>query len=154
MRLMRRSDRAISADEAITLLSQADYGILSTVGEDGLPYGVPISFVVIDQALYIHSAMEGRKLDNLTTQPFVSFCVVGRTEILPARFTTAFESVIVQAKASEVFGDEKRNALEALIIKYAAAYQQEGIAYIEKSQAKTRVIKLAIESLTGKARRI
>jgi uncharacterized protein len=154
MRLMRRSDRAISPEEAITLLTQADYGVLSTVGDDGLPYGVPISFVLIDQALYFHSAMEGRKLDNLTVQPWVSFCVVGQTEILPARFTTAFESVIVHAKASEVFGEEKRCALEALITKYAAAYHQEGLAYIEKTQAKTRVIKLAMESLTGKARRI
>ncbi len=154
MRLMRRSDRAISRDEALILLKQAEYGILSTVGEDGCPYGVPLSFALIGETLYFHSAMEGRKLDNLTNQPCVSFCIVGNTQVLPARFTTAFESVIVSAKASEVFGSEKQAALEALIDKYSAAFKTEGMAYIEKSQAKTRVIRLSIESITGKARRI
>ena len=154
MRLMRRSDRAISPQEALSILKNAEYGVLSTVGEDGLPYGVPLSYVLIDQALYIHSALDGRKLDNLTTQPSVSFCVVGATQVLPARFTTAFESVIVSAKASEVFGDEKQQALMALIDKYSAEYKTEGLAYIEKANMKTRVIKLSIESMTGKARRI
>ena len=154
MRLMRRSDRAITPEEALTLLTTADYGVLSTVGDDGIPYGVPLSFALFENALYIHSAMEGRKLDNLTAQPLVSFCVVGATEVLPARFTTAFESVILSAKASEVFGDEKQHALEALIDKYSASYKQEGLAYIEKAQSKTRVIKLSIESISGKARRI
>jgi nitroimidazol reductase NimA-like FMN-containing flavoprotein (pyridoxamine 5'-phosphate oxidase superfamily) len=154
MRLMRRSDRAISREEAMILLKQAEYGILSTVGEDGCPYGVPLSFALIGESLYFHSAMEGRKLDNLTNQPCVSFCVVGNTQVLPARFTTAFESVILSAKASEVFGNEKQAALEALIEKYSAPFKTEGLAYIEKSQAKTRVIRLSIESITGKARRI
>jgi nitroimidazol reductase NimA-like FMN-containing flavoprotein (pyridoxamine 5'-phosphate oxidase superfamily) len=154
MRLMRRSDRAISREEALILLKQAEYGILSTVGEDGCPYGVPLSFALIGESLYFHSAMEGRKLDNLTNQPCVSFCIVGNTQVLSARFTTAFESVIVSAKASEVFGTEKQAALEALIDKYSADFKTEGLAYIEKSQAKTRVIRLAIESITGKARRI
>ena len=154
MRIMRRSDRSISSAEALTILQRAEYGVLSTIGEDGLPYGVPLSFVLIDQALYFHSALEGHKLDNLSTQPTVSFCVVGNTQILPARFTTAFESVIVQAKASEVFGSEKQAALEALIDKYSTEYKTEGLAYIEKAQLKTRVIRLAIESMTGKARRI
>lgn len=154
MRLIRRSDRAISTQEALTILKNAEYGVLSTVGDDGLPYGVPLSYVLIDQALYIHSALDGRKLDNLTAQPAVSFCVVGATQVLPARFTTAFESVIVSAKASEVFSDEKQQALVALIDKYSAEYMTEGLAYIEKANMKTRVIKLSIESITGKARRI
>lgn len=154
MRSMRRSDRSISMSEALTLLHNAEYGVLSTVGDDGLPYGVPLSFVLIDQALYFHSAMEGHKLDNLTVQPHVSFCVIGDTQVLPARFTTAFESVIVMAKASEVFGGEKQAALEALIDKYAKAFKSEGLAYIEKAQGKTRVIRLSLESVSGKARRI
>jgi nitroimidazol reductase NimA-like FMN-containing flavoprotein (pyridoxamine 5'-phosphate oxidase superfamily) len=154
MRMMRRSDRSIPMTEALNLLQTGEYGVLSTVGEDGLPYGVPLSYVLIDQALYFHSAMEGHKLDNLTTQPNVSFCVVGNTQVLPARFTTAFESVIVMAKASEVFGSEKQVALEALIDKYSNAFKSEGLAYIEKAQGKTRVIKLTLESVSGKARRI
>lgn len=154
MRLMRRNDRAMSQDEALSLLKKAEYGVLSTVGEDGCPYGVPLSYALIGDALYFHSAMEGQKLDNLIHQPCVSFCVVGETQVLPARFTTAFESVILSAKASEVFGSEKQAALEALIDKYSAEYKTEGLAYIDKSQAKTRVIRLTIVDLSGKARRI
>jgi hypothetical protein len=38
MKELRRKDRAITEDEAIALLNKAEYGVLSTVTENGKPY--------------------------------------------------------------------------------------------------------------------
>ena len=36
---MRRKDRQVSDEEAMAYLKAAEYGVLSTVGPDGEPYG-------------------------------------------------------------------------------------------------------------------
>ena len=59
---LRRKDRATTEEEAIALLSNAEYGVLSTVTENGKPYGVPLNFCIIDHGIYFHCAVEDRKL--------------------------------------------------------------------------------------------
>ncbi len=153
MREMRRKDREITKSEARSLLIKAEYGVLSTVSPDGNPYGVPLSFCVIEDCIYFHCAVEGQKLDNILYNKFVSFCVVGHTEILPDKFSTKYESVIIFGEIEEVFDSEKQIALEGLLRKYSSEYFDRGIKYIESSKNKTRVFKIFINQLTGKARR-
>ena len=43
MREMRRQDRMLSEEEAYEILEKAEYGILSTVCEDGKRYAVTMS---------------------------------------------------------------------------------------------------------------
>ena len=43
---MRRKDRQVSDEEAMAYLKAAEYGVLSTVGPDGEPYGVPLTYAV------------------------------------------------------------------------------------------------------------
>lgn len=83
MKELRRKDRALTDEEAIALLNRAEYGVLSTVNENGKPYGVPLNFCVIDQYIYFHCAVEGQKIDNFKKDKSVSFCAVGNTELLP-----------------------------------------------------------------------
>ena len=64
-REIRRKDRILSEEEMFRILEEAPYGVLSTVGEDGIPYGVPISFVYKEGAIFFHAAVEGHKLDNI-----------------------------------------------------------------------------------------
>jgi len=153
MRNMRRKDRAITESEARSLLRKAEYGVLSTVSGDGNPYGVPLSFCVIDDGIYFHCAVEGQKIDNIEYNKSVSFCVVGDTEILPDKFGTKYESVIVFGEVEEVFNSEKQIALEGLLHKYSPEFFDRGIKYIEDLRDKTRVFKISINKLTGKARR-
>jgi nitroimidazol reductase NimA-like FMN-containing flavoprotein (pyridoxamine 5'-phosphate oxidase superfamily) len=40
---MRRKDRELSAEEAGRILAKGEFGVLSTVGTDGQPYGIPLS---------------------------------------------------------------------------------------------------------------
>jgi hypothetical protein len=150
---IRRKDRAITRQEALEILGRAEYGVLSTATPDGEPYGVPLNFCLRDDAVYFHCALEGHKLGNLVANNRVSFCVVGRTEILPDKFGTKYESVIVSGKAEEVFDSEKQQALEGLVSKYSAAFFKEGLKYIAKASHQARVFRIRIEQLSGKARK-
>jgi len=153
MKELRRKDRAISKEEAIALLNKAEYGVLSTVSESGKPYGVPLNFCVIGHCLYFHCALEGQKIDNINHNKSVSFCAVGSTEILPEKFGTKYESIILAGEAEEVFDANKQIALEGLLRKYSLEFVDEGMAYIANLKEKTRVFKISIDTLTGKARK-
>ncbi|MBP2635240.1 MAG: putative flavin-nucleotide-binding protein [Firmicutes bacterium] len=151
-REMRRSDRQCTKDQAITILEKCEYGVLSTVSQDGYPYGVPLSYVFKDSQVYFHSATTGHKLEHIESNPKVSFCVVGDKQTLPEKFSTSYESVIVFGQASEVVGEEKKAALLELVAKYSPDYLEKGKQYIENSGDKTTVIKITVEQITGKVR--
>lgn len=150
---MRRTDREINKSEAYSILEKGEYGILSSVSETGVPYGVPLSYCVVSGNVYIHSALEGFKVSNLQVHPSVSFCVVINTEVLPGEFSSRYESCILQGMAEDVSGDEKQSALEGFLFKYSRDFIAEGKRYIEKLREKTKVFRISIDSITGKARR-
>lgn len=150
---MRRKERAMDKDEARALLELGEYGVLSTVDGEGQPYGVPLNYVVIEDAIYMHAAKAGHKLDNIHDNPKASFCVVGDTELLDGKFSTRYQSVIVFGTASLLGEDETRGPLAALIEKYFPDEVQEGEDYIDKMIHATAVIKVTIDDMTGKARR-
>jgi len=150
MKQIRRKDREIEIGEAIRLLSQAEYGVLSTSGSDGQPYGTPLNYVYKDNCIYFHCALTGHKLENIENNPKVSFCAVGKTKVLPLKFGTEYESVIVFGKASAVQGKERYNALLWLIEKYSPEFVEKGKAYIEKKDKATKVMKIKITHISGK----
>jgi len=151
---MRRSDRRLDEAAARAILEQGTHGVLSTVGLDGAPCGVPLSYCGLHGAVYFHSAREGRKLDHLAREPRVSFCVVGATRVLPEEFGTLYESCVVEGVAAEAFGDEKQAALEGLAAMYSAGFEEEGLRYIDALRDETRVFRIDVASLSGKARRV
>lgn len=150
---LRRQDRQIEKNQTIDILEKANYGVLSTVDDNGQPYGVPLNYVYEKGALYFHCAIEGYKLDNIKNNSKVSFCVVGHENVLPDKFSTDYESVIIFGRAEEVFDDEKNMALLGLIDKYSPDYMEKGKEYIIKLECRTKVIKVNIEHISGKARK-
>jgi nitroimidazol reductase NimA-like FMN-containing flavoprotein (pyridoxamine 5'-phosphate oxidase superfamily) len=150
---MRRVDRALSEAEAKVILMGGEYGILSTASIDGQPYGVPFSYSFMGESIYFHCAREGHVVDNARENDRVSFCVVGKTQVLPEKFSTMYESVVVSGIVSEVSGEEKQKGLLELVKKYSGGYIKEGQKYIENDGDKTRVYKIVIESMTGKAKK-
>ena len=150
---MRRQDRKISDTDALELLKSTEYGVLSMVGLNGYGYGVPVNFVFLNNAIYFHCAHSGSKLENISQNNRVSFCAVGKTEPIPEKFSFRYESVIVFGQAVEISGQEKIDALIALIEKYSPDYIDSGKEYINKDANKSTVIKIAVEHFTGKARR-
>lgn len=150
---MRRQERKISPEEAMGILEKGEYGVLSMCTPAGEGYGVPLNYATYDNHVYFHSAKEGTKPEYLRNNPKVSFCVVGTTKLLPSSFGTLYESVIATGTTSEVEGVEKQEALQKLIEKYSGEFIPEGNEYIAKMYDKVCVIKLTVESVTGKARK-
>lgn len=150
---MRRKDNELQNDDIVKILKNNSYGILSTISENGYPYGVPLNYIFLNDSIYFHSAIKGHKLDNILNNDKVSFCVIGQSYVLPEEFNTKYESVIIFGKAIEVFDDEKDSALLEMINKYSSDYIKEGKEYIEKAGKGTRVIKINIEHISGKAER-
>lgn len=147
---MRRKDRQLSEEQTYALLESGEYGVLSTADAQNDPYGVPLSYALLDGKIVFHCAAGvGHKLENIAQNPRVCFTVVGKTKVLPEKFSTAYESVIVFGTAAPA--EDPAAALRALVKKYSPAYQDEGEATIAAAVQKTGVYAITIEKITGKA---
>lgn len=155
MKEMRRTDRLITREEAFEVLKKGEYGILSTVGSDGQPYGVPLNYVVMDQAVYYHATnVGGAKYDNIMNNNKVGFTVVGDTQVLPDQFGTLYESAIVYGEASVVEDEgEKLVVFREFLKKYCSGFLKEGEEYISNAGPKAMIVKIEINALTGKGRK-
>ena len=152
-REMRRKDREISINDAREILTKASYGVLSTISENGYPYGVPVNFVFYNGYIYFHSAKEGHKIDNIQNNSKVSFCLVGSEEVLPDQFTTDYESAVIFGEANEVYNVEKGEAMLEIIKKYFPEFMEKGKKYIKALESKTSVVRVEIKYLSGKSRK-
>ena len=152
--VVRRQDRLLEESEAYELLRRGEYGFLAIAGPSG-GYGIPISYVWNGNSIFFHCAPEGEKLRLLTNCSEVSFCVVGHTNVLPNRFTTEYESVILFGHMEVVTMDsERRDALGLLLDKYAADHKEVGMKYMEGSLHRTTVLRLRIRRMSGKMKRV
>lgn len=155
MNEMRRSDRRLNDEETLEILNKGEYGILATVDSDGQPYGVPISYIVKDNCIYYHGTNAGgSKHDNILNNKKISFTVVGNTQVLPDKFGTLYESAIVFGEAYLVNDeDEKLSAFREFLKKYCDGFLAEGEKYIGNAGPKAIMVKIIINSLTGKSRK-
>jgi len=142
---MRRKDRQLSTDEAMELLQNGKYGVMSVVSEDDYPYGVPLHYVMMDGKLYFHcSAFGGHKTDCLKYNPKISFTVLEPQEGMRCK------SVIFFGTARPV--SEKRvGILEKIVEKFVPeiAWEQakNGIPFAKDN---IEAYELTIEHLTAK----
>lgn len=150
-RELRRKDREISEAEAMEILNGNEYGVLSTVGEDGYPYGIPVNYIVENGAVYFHCAVAGHKLENIVFNSRVSFCVVGKTKIIPEKFTTKYESVVIFGTAMEAEGEERQDAFMGIVDKFSKDFAEKGQEHIMAAGSRAKIIKIKIEHIQGKA---
>ncbi len=150
---MRRHDRLLTASEAEQILEREEYGVLTLNGPEGFPHTVPMSYVWHRDAIWLHGAMTGTRVDALRKDGRASFCVVGPTRVIPEKFTTAYESVICHGHLREVHGEEAEAGLRALIRKYTPEHLEAGEHYLKKDGMNTCVMRLDVMHMTGKALR-
>ena len=76
-REMRRFRQQISEAECIQILKEQPRGVLSVLGDDDYPYGIPLDHWYCEEngRLYFHCAKTGHKLDAVRKHDKVSFCV-------------------------------------------------------------------------------
>ena len=140
---VRRQDRLLDEARALQILHEGEYGFLALVetrADAVAGYGIPISYV-----------FESSKLRCLDLRPLVTFTVVGHTRVVPAGFTTAYESVLLRGRALRGLPPEERmHALELLIDKYSPNDKVVGLKYAEKSFHRTEIIRIDIDCASGK----
>lgn len=156
---VRRQDRLLDEERAEELLAEAEYGILSMVEQrDGKTagYGIPINFIWDGgTTVYIHCAPDGHKLKCLDSCAEVSLTVVGRTNVVPNKFTTGYESIVVRGRIERGLpAEERHHALELLLDKFSPNDKTVGLKYAEKSFYRTEILKLHIQSISGKAKHV
>ncbi|TGE34372.1 pyridoxamine 5'-phosphate oxidase family protein [Desulfosporosinus sp. Sb-LF] len=147
---IRRKERKLDTAEAFEILEKGEYGILSTIGENGYPYGVPLNYVLNDNALYFHCAREGNKLENIQFNDLVSFCVVTYAKVQPEKFVSLYESAIVFGKTVEVIDEEKERAMVEFTRKFCKDNFREAIDQIHQFLQSVKVVKLTIDHVTAK----
>ena len=151
-RELTRIKQKLTREESLELLKTEPRGVLSLLGDDGYPYGLPIDhwYNEEDDCLYFHSGPAGHKIDAIRRCGKASFCVYDQGFRKEGDWALNIKSVIVFGKIEILDNHEK--ALEItrkLSLKYTA-----DIAYIEKEIAayghEVLVIRLVPEHITGK----
>lgn len=150
-RKMRKKNREISDSQCIEILKKCDDGVLSTICENGYPYGVTVNYVYKDNSIYFHCAKAGQKLDNILTHSKVCFSVADNITIRPDKFDTLYSSVVVFGNAYIVEDNEKRDILIEIIKKYSPEFLESGLTYIDKAINATTIVKIDINHMTGKS---
>ena len=152
-REMRRKDKLVDKNTGIELLKSCNYGILSVLGDDDYPYGLPINYAYKDGFIYMHGFVDGHKLDAIAKHPKVCFTVVGDTEVLKKEVSTNFISVVAFGKAEVLLPPENEARQEAFVIimdRFVPNEKERTTAYIKENEAEASVIKIKIEHMTCK----
>ena len=149
---LKRQERLMPEERALELLNTCEYGYLSVVTETGDAYGVPINYVWDGKSsIYMHCAPEGRKTDAIASHPQVSFCIVGYVHLLPEKFSTERESVILNGTARMLTTDEEKlEALHLLLHKLSPQHLEKGYKYAESSLKRVAIIRMNISDFCGK----
>lgn len=153
---IRRQDRLLEEENAIRLLQEGEFGILSMQAEEGGGYGIPVNYVWDGRnSLYIHCAPEGKKLRCINACNKVSFCIVGAVHLIPNQFSTEYESIILSCAAHTGLSEtERMKALELILDRFSPNDKAVGLKYTEKSFHRTEIIRLDIEQWSGKCKHI
>ena len=149
-----------SKEKIIEFLSSQQTGRISSIDENGFPQIIPMNFVFINDAVYMHSHIRGEKLDNIRRNQKVGFEVDKSLEFLPSYFSdptdasladTLYISVVMKGNGSIISDkEEKTIALNGLLKKYQPEGGYEPIKPDMDVLKEVEVIKIVPESLKGK----
>lgn len=160
-REMRRKKQLLTEKESTEILMRGSFGVLSLSGDGGYPYSVPLNYVYCpgrqthqphrNDKIFFHSANSGHKIDAIRNSPKASFCVTAESTVIPAEYTTYYQSVIVFGEIRILEEDsEKRAAIEQLAQKYAPGDVSGRNLAIEQSWKNFCILELTPHHITGK----
>ncbi len=108
-RKMLRIKQQIPESECIELLKNEVRGVLSVLGDDDYPYGMPINhyYCEEDGKIYFHSGQKGHRTDSMRRHDKVSFCVYDSGFRKEGQWSLNIRSVIVFGRIEFVEDQEK-----------------------------------------------
>ena len=126
------------------------------VDKDGTAYGVPLNYVWDGKnSIFIHCAPVGHKLEALEKNPNVSFCIVGDVKLLPGKFTTEYESVVLKGVAHiHLSPEERMEALLKLVDKLSPDFKELGAKYSKMSFHRVNIIRVDFSEYSGKCKHV
>jgi len=149
---MRRSDREITDLETIHEIVRGCLICRLGLAVDGEPYVVPISFGFDGEAVFFHTAPQGRKIEMMEANPRVCVQFERNVELVTdddeaCVWTFCYESVIGFGTVAELVDDrEKSLGLNRVMMHYS----DRNWSFDGPSMGATRVWRVDLEILTGK----
>ncbi|MBR3575160.1 MAG: pyridoxamine 5'-phosphate oxidase family protein [Lachnospiraceae bacterium] len=150
-RKMRRFKQQISDEECIQILKEQPRGVLSMLGDDGYPYGIPLDHLYMEDGhIYFHGAKEGHMIDAISGCDKVSYCVYDQGYRKEGEWALNINSVVVFGRIRIVEDEEKK---KEICIKLARKFSDDE-AYIEHEMKnafpRVNCLELIPEHMTGK----
>jgi len=149
-----------SKEKIIQFLNDESTGRISSIDKEGFPQIIPMNFVFLNNAVYMHSHIKGEKLDNIKRNSKVGFEVDRNLEFLPSYFfdpkdaslaDTLYISVVIKGEASIVSEPrEKVLALNELMKKYQPEGKYEPMNEKMNVLEGVSVIKIIPKEMNGK----
>ena len=148
---MRRNDKEIHDRDAVEAIIRDSLVCRLALSDENRPYVVPLCFGYRDNALYFHSSPEGKKIEILRKNGNVCFEFDIDQEVVqdekPCKWTMNYRSVIGFGKGSLVENlEEKKKGLDVIMQQYSS----KSFEYLQPEIENTFIIKVEIESMTGK----
>ena len=151
-RPMLRKKQQLPEEECLELLRREPRGVLSVLGDEGYPYGVPINhyYCEEDGRLYFHSGKTGHKIDAIRQMDKASFCVYDSGFRREGEWALNIRSVIVFGRIEMV---EDTARIYEIARRLSRKFTDDE-NYIEQEIARsgpgTLMFALNIEHMTGK----
>lgn len=151
-RELARKNKEISREECIGLLKNETRGVLSVLGDDEYPYGMPMNhfYNEEDGKIYFHCGKAGHRLDSLKNHDKVSFCVYDAGYRNEGEWALNVKSVIVFGRM-KVVDDMARIVDISRALSHKFTQDEEYISReIEKYARGTLLLELTPEHMCGK----
>ena len=149
-----------SREKLIEFLNKQETGRICSIDKDGYPQIIPMNFVFVNDAIYMHSHTKGEKLENIKQNNKVGFEVDQSLEFLPSYFThpkdasqadTLYISVVI--KGTGIIVNERKEktlALNSLMKKYQPEGGYESISPEMEVIDEVAIIKVIPATMRGK----
>lgn len=149
-RSMRRFKQQISEQECVDVLTHSPRGVLAVHGEDGYPYAFPMNYIYLDGKIYFHCAKAGHKLDALSSDDKVSFCVMDEGFRKSGEWELNIKSIVIFGCVKKIdAAQETVEIVRQIRLKYFPT--AEGIEEeIRKTGEQVQILELLIDHMTGK----
>lgn len=149
-REMRRHKQQLDKGICKEILRTSPRGVLSVLGDDGYPYGIPLDFTYEDGRLFFHCARQGHKIDAIKSLDKACFTVLDEGRRNEGEWWLCFNSVVCFGRMRMVEDDSlRRKALLAIGDKYFPEdYDTE--ADIARNWKNVCILELTIEHMSGK----
>ena len=151
-RNLARKKQELTIEDCIGLLKNETRGVLSVIGDNGYPYGMPMNhyYCPEDGCIYFHSGRKGHRTDAILRDSRASFCVFDRGTQKEGHWSLNVKSVIVFGKI-ETADDAETIARICAPLSRKFTSDEEYIAReIAESAKNTLILKLIPEHICGK----